>query len=105
MDFDTNFGHRRDVPGYAACLEAFDLRLPEIEARLRPGDLLVLTADHGCDPTWRGTDHTRERVPVLMTGAGVRPGPAGVRSTFADIAETVAVWLGLPAGPHGTSML
>lgn len=105
VDFDTNFGHRRDVPGYAACLEAFDRRLPELEARLRPGDLMLLTADHGCDPTWRGTDHTRERVPVLITGPGVAPGFAGLRPTFADIAETLAAWLALPKGRHGTSML
>lgn len=88
--------------GYAAALERFDARLPEITGRLRAGDLLVLTADHGCDPTYAGTDHTRERVPVLMTGAGVRPGPAGVRASFADIAETIAAWLGLPRGAHGT---
>lgn len=105
VDFDTNFGHRRDVPGYAACLEAFDRRLPEIEARLRPGDLLLLTADHGCDPTWRGTDHTRERVPVLITGPGVAPGFAGLRLSFSDIAETLAAWLGLPPGRHGAGML
>ncbi|WP_165644940.1 phosphopentomutase, partial [Oharaeibacter diazotrophicus] len=105
VDFDTEFGHRRDVAGYAACLEAFDRRLPELEARLGPRDLLVLTADHGCDPSWTGTDHTRERVPVLMTAAGLAPGSAGVRTTFADIGETVAAWLGLAPGRHGRSML
>ncbi|WP_181701430.1 phosphopentomutase [Chthonobacter albigriseus] len=104
VDFDSSYGHRRDVAGYAAALERFDGRLPEILGRMRDGDLLVLTADHGCDPTWRGTDHTRERVPVLMTGAGVAPGFAGVRSTFADIGETIADWLGLPPGAHGTPM-
>ncbi len=101
VDFDTEYGHRRDVPGYAACLEAFDRRLPEIEAALRPGDLLVITADHGNDPTWRGTDHTRECVPVLLTGPGIEPGVAGRRSSFADIGATVARHLGLPATPHG----
>ena len=65
VDFDTLFGHRRDVAGYAAALEAFDRRLPEALATLKPGDLLLFTADHGSDPTWRGTDHTRERVPDL----------------------------------------
>ncbi len=105
VDFDTNFGHRRDVAGYAAALEAFDRRLPELEAALAPGDLLILTADHGCDPTWRGTDHTREQVPVLMTGQGITPGFAGRRTTFADIGETVAAWLRLPKGDHGVSML
>ena len=75
VDFDTLFGHRRDIAGYAAALEAFDRRLPEALARLRPGDLLLLTADHGCDPSWRGTDHTRERVPVF----GIAPRAAGRR--------------------------
>jgi phosphopentomutase len=101
VDFDTEYGHRRDVPGYAACLEAFDRRLPEIEASLRPGDLLVITADHGNDPTWRGTDHTRECVPVLITGLGIVAADAGKRATFADIASTVAKHLGLPATPFG----
>ena len=73
VDFDTLYGHPRDVAGYARALEAFDARLPEIFARLRPGDLVVITADHGNDPTWRGTDHTRERVPVLATGPGLAP--------------------------------
>ncbi|MEO3997558.1 phosphopentomutase [Mesorhizobium sp. CAU 1732] len=103
VDFDTNFGHRRDVPGYAAALEAFDRRLPEALARLRDGDMLMLTADHGCDPTWRGTDHTRERVPVIGTGPGLSRGPIGVRETFADIGETVAAHLGIEPGLHGTS--
>ncbi|MBS3651103.1 phosphopentomutase [Pseudaminobacter sp. 19-2017] len=102
VDFDTNFGHRRDVPGYAEALEAFDRRLPEALARLRPGDLLILTADHGCDPTWRGTDHTRERVPIFGVALGRRGGSAGLRATYADIAETIAAHLGLPKGPHGT---
>ena len=74
VDFDTEFGHRRDVAGYAAALEAFDRRLPEAFARLRQGDLLILTADHGNDPTWRGTDHTRERIPVIGTGPGFKGG-------------------------------
>jgi phosphopentomutase len=103
VDFDTEFGHRRDVAGYAAALEAFDRRLPEALTKLRPGDLLVLTADHGNDPTWRGTDHTRERVPVIGTGPGLTGGDVGMRPTFADIGETVAEHLGLPHGPHGTS--
>jgi len=105
VDFDSSFGHRRDVAGYAAALEAFDRRLPEALARLRQGDLLVLTADHGCDPTWRGTEHTRERVPVLATGPGLAAGSAGIRETFADIGEAVAAHLGLPPGAHGRSFL
>ncbi|WP_274423806.1 phosphopentomutase [Chelativorans sp. YIM 93263] len=105
VDFDTLHGHRRDVAGYAAALEAFDRRLPEALERLRPGDLLVLTADHGCDPTWHGTDHTRERVPILSTGPGLPTGSVGLRSTFADIGETVAAHLGLERGRHGQSFL
>ena len=103
VDFDTNFGHRRDVPGYAAALEAFDRRLPEALARLRDGDMLILTADHGCDPTWKGTDHTRERVPVIGTGPGLNSGSVGVRASFADIGASVAAHLGIAPGKHGTS--
>lgn len=103
VDFDTNFGHRRDVAGYAAALEAFDARLPEAFARLRAGDMLILTADHGCDPTWKGTDHTRERVAVIGTGPGLTPGSVGVRPSFADIGETIAEHLGIAPGRHGTS--
>ncbi|MCX5581613.1 phosphopentomutase [Kaistia terrae] len=110
VDFDMLYGHRRDVPGYAAALEAFDARLPEIEAALRPGDLVVITADHGCDPTWRGTDHTREQVPILAFGrnADGTPMPGkniGARKSFADIGETVAAHLGLAPGRHGRSLL
>ncbi|MDI7862826.1 phosphopentomutase [Rhizobiaceae bacterium n13] len=105
VDFDMVYGHRRDVPGYAAALEDFDLRLPEVHRKLQPGDMVVLTADHGCDPTWRGTDHTRERVPVMAFGPGIRSRSIGVRNTFADIGETVARHLGLDAGPHGRSFL
>lgn len=103
VDFDTLYGHRRDVAGYAAALEAFDRRLPEAIVRLRPGDLLLLTADHGCDPTWPGTDHTRERVPIFGIMPGTAGGNVGLRRTFADIGETVAEHLGLAAGRHGTS--
>jgi phosphopentomutase len=102
VDFDTNFGHRRDVAGYAAALEAFDRRLPEALNKLRHGDLLLLTADHGCDPTWRGTDHTRERVPIFGIVPGGRGGSVGLRSTYADIGETIAAHLGLDKGAHGT---
>ncbi|MBX9459745.1 MAG: phosphopentomutase [Rhizobium sp.] len=105
VDFDQLYGHRRDVPGYAAALEAFDLRLPEIARRMRPHDLVVLTADHGCDPTWRGTDHTRERVPVMAFGPNVVPGSHGVLRSFADIGETVAKHLGIAPGLHGRSFL
>ncbi|MEM8748675.1 MAG: phosphopentomutase [Pseudomonadota bacterium] len=105
VDFDQLYGHRRDVPGYAACLEHFDRRLPEMMAKLRDGDMMVLTADHGNDPTWHGTDHTREQVPVLITGPGLPTGDLGQRDTFADIGETIAKHLGLAPGPHGKSMI
>ncbi len=101
VDFDSEFGHRRDVAGYAACLEAFDRRLPELEARLKPDDLVILTADHGNDPTWTGTDHTREHVPILGFGPSLVPRAIGKRACFADIGESIAQWLGLPKGPNG----
>ena len=105
VDFDTLYGHRRDVAGYAAALEAFDARLPELLAKLRTDDLLVLTADHGCDPTWHGTDHTREQVPVLALGAGLAPGYLGARETFADIGQSLAAHLGLASLADGKSFL
>ncbi|MEM8541718.1 MAG: phosphopentomutase, partial [Pseudomonadota bacterium] len=107
VDFDQLFGHRRDVPGYAAALEHFDRRLPELLNQLTDGDLMIITADHGCDPTWRGTDHTRERVPIIgiLKDRAASAGSIGVRSTFADIGETIAAHLGLSAGSHGTSFL
>ena len=105
VDFDSEYGHRRDAPGFAACLEAFDARLPEIERAMRPDDVCVLTADHGNDPTWRGNDHTREHVPILAFGGGVAPGPIGDRQSLADIAATVAQWLSLPPPARGASWL
>ena len=101
VDFDTEWGHRRDVPGYAACLEAFDRRLGAIEAAMRASDYCVITADHGNDPTFRGFDHTREHVPILAFGGGAPVGPIGARSSLADVAETIAAKLGLPHGPRG----
>ncbi len=105
IDFDSLYGHRRDVPGYAAALEHFDRRLPEMTGRMQDGDLLILTADHGCDPTWSGTDHTREHVPVIGTGPGIAGRHIGERKTFADIGESVARHLGIAAGKHGTSFV
>ncbi len=105
VDFDTEFGHRRDIPGYAACLEAFDRRVPEIVAALKPGDIAIVTADHGNDPSWRGTDHTREHVPILSFGPGVAPGPLGARTSFADIGATVAAHLDVPRPGAGRSWL
>ncbi|MCY0149191.1 phosphopentomutase [Hoeflea sp. G2-23] len=105
VDFDMLYGHRRDVPGYAAALEALDGLLPRFAKMLKPGDLVLMTADHGCDPTWRGTDHTRERVPILGFGPGIAPRDIGARSTYADIGATVAAHLGLPAIASGKSFL
>jgi phosphopentomutase len=105
LDFDTDFGHRRDVPGYAHCLETFDAMLPELFALMRPGDVGVITADHGNDPTWRGTDHTREHVPILVFGPGIEGGPVGQRETLADIGASLAVHLHLPPTAAGRSFL
>lgn len=100
VDFDTEYGHRRDIPGYAAALEAFDRDLPRLEALLQPGDLAIITADHGNDPSWPGSDHTREHVPILAFGPGVAAGPIGRRESFADIAAALSDWLKLGAiGP------
>lgn len=105
VDFDSTWGHRRDVPGYAGGLELFDRRLPELMALVQEGDILILTADHGCDPTWEGTEHTREHIPVLIYGPGVKPGSLGYRDTFADIGQTVATYFGLSDMEYGKSML
>ena len=105
IDFDQVYGHRRDVAGYAACLEAFDARLPELFAVLKPGDLVVLTADHGNDPTWSGTDHTRENVPVLAFGPHIEGRPAGHLQTFADVGQTLAAHLALPPLRFGMSLM
>ncbi|MGG7519161.1 phosphopentomutase [Allorhizobium undicola] len=105
VDFDMEYGHRRDVAGYAAALERFDMFLPDVYRRLAPGDLVILTADHGCDPTWRGTDHTRERVPVMAFGPSIGSRTIGIRETFADIGETIAAHLGIEPGRHGRSFL
>lgn len=109
VDFDSSFGHRRDVSGYADALEQFDRLMPSLLARLRPGDLLAISADHGCDPTWPGTDHTREYVPILLAGPGLpadrRGHSAGQRTSFADLAASLAAPLGLPIIGPGRSLL
>lgn len=105
VDFDQEFGHRRDVPGYANALEQFDRRLPELIAKMAPDDLLILTADHGNDPTWIGTDHTREQVPILCFSPALKAGSMGLRHSFADIGASIAQWLGLTQRGHGTSYL
>jgi phosphopentomutase len=104
VDFDTQYGHRNDVPGYAANLERFDARLARLLPMLNPEDLLVVTADHGNDPTTPSTDHSREHVPVLLFGGMIRPGAHfGTRATFADLGQTLADALGVPALEHGIS--
>ncbi len=105
VDFDSSYGHRRDVAGYARALEQFDARLPELLAAMGDDDIVILTADHGCDPSWPGSDHTREHIPVLCYGKQVAPGSLGERATFADIGQSVASWLGVPAMAYGTSFL
>ena len=102
VEFDTLYGHPRDVAGYARALEWFDTRAGAFLARLRPGDLAIFTADHGNDPTWHGTEHTRERVPILCAGAGT--GPVGLRG-FVDVAASVAAHLGVAAQGPGRSFL
>ena len=102
VEFDSLYGHPRDVAGYARALETFDARVGGFLARLRPGDLAIFTADHGNDPTWRGTEHTRERVPILCAGVGA--GPLGLRG-FVDIAASVAAHLGVDAQGPGRSFL
>ncbi len=103
VDFDTEFGHRRDAIGYGRALEAFDREVPRIMAKLRGGDLLVLTADHGNDPTWPGTDHTREQIPVMTYRPGNTPGCLGLRHSFADIGQSVAAHLGVGPLASGTA--
>ena len=105
VDFDSEHGHRRDVAGYAACLERFDRRLPALLGALRDGDLLVVTADHGNDPTFRGTDHTREGVPILAHAPGRRGGAIGRRASFADVGATIARHLGVEATAGGMPWL
>ncbi len=105
VDFDQNFGHRRDPLGYGDALEYFDTRLAELMAMLDDGDVLLLTADHGCDPTWIGTEHTREYVPVLFFGSNVTPGSLGERQSFADMGQTLASYFDLEPMAYGTSFL
>ncbi|UTW54832.1 phosphopentomutase [Kordiimonas sp. SCSIO 12610] len=105
VDFDQNFGHRRNVGGYAAALEYFDSRLPELMALLQDDDMVILTADHGCDPTWPGTDHTREHVPFVAFGRNIAARNIGVRDSFADIGQTVASHLNIAPLEEGVCAL
>lgn len=103
VDFDMVYGHRNDAPGFAAALERLDAWIPDLRACLRPGDLALLSADHGNDPTKIGTDHTRERVPLLAFGPELCPVDLGVRSSFADLGQTAAEALGIAPLPRGVS--
>src|SRR5210317_2483328 len=105
VDFDMLYGHRRDVAGYAAALEYFDGRLPELLELMRSEDLLVITADHGCDPSWEGSDHTREHIPVLAFGNELAAGSLGKRKTFADIGQSLATYFDLPPMDYGESFI
>lgn len=105
VNFDSDYGHRRNVAGYAAALEYFDSRIPELLALMNDDDLLIFTADHGCDPTWSGTDHTREHIPVLIYGSNVPKQFLGKRQTFADVGQTVASYFELSPMDYGTSIL
>ena len=104
-DFDTLYGHRRDVPGYAAALEEFDSQLPQLISGLRRGDLVIITADHGCDPTFPGSDHTREHIPAIMYGPGLNSQWIGRRETFADIGQSIAQFMGIMPLQEGVSFL
>lgn len=101
VDFDSKYGHRRDVEGYAEGLRYIDSRLPEVMSLLQSEDLVVLTADHGCDPTYTGSDHTRENIPVLFFGPEVKNSYFGQRNTFSDVGQTIAAHLGLPELKNG----
>ena len=104
VDFDMKYGHRRDVDGYAAALSAFDQQLGEFLKNIKRNDVLIITADHGCDPRGAGTDHTREYVPMLIYGEGVRPGVnLGTRESFADIAATISKIIRIPYKTRGKS--
>jgi len=105
VDFDMHFGHRRDVAGYSNALHELDARLPEFISRLKDGDLCVITADHGCDPTAPGSDHTREHIPVLFFGPNVKPQSLGISETFSDIGQTIAHHLGVKPLSNGTNLL
>ena len=105
VDFDMVWGHRRDIEGYATGLEYFDKRLPEIAPLLAPEDIVFITADHGCDPTYKGSDHTRENVPVMMFGQNVKGAFIGGRDTYADIAQTIAEYFGLEGFENAKSFL
>ncbi|WP_426177127.1 phosphopentomutase [Massilia sp. TWR1-2-2] len=105
VDFDQAFGHRRDIAGYSNALHELDERLPEFMVKLKEGDLVVITADHGCDPSWPGSDHTREHIPMIFFGPGVAPRALPISETFSDIGATLAKHLGVKPLSNGTPLL
>ncbi|MDN3609193.1 phosphopentomutase [Vibrio ostreicida] len=105
VDFDSAYGHRRDVAGYAAALEYFDGRINEVIDLMEADDVLILTADHGCDPTWPGSDHTREHIPVIVYGKKVPAGSLGLRESFADIGQSLAAYFDLSPMDFGQRFL
>lgn len=105
VDFDSEYGHRRNIAGYAAALEYLDSRLPELYPLLSDEDLVIVTADHGCDPSWHGSDHTREHVPILLYGKNITPKALEKSDTFADIGQTIASYFGLSKMDYGKNLL
>jgi phosphopentomutase len=105
VDFDMLYGHRNNVAGYAKSLKEFDERLPDIMGTMQENDLLMITADHGCDPSTSSTDHSREYVPLLVYGEKINPVDLGIRATFSDLGQTAAAYLGISPLNNGTSFL
>ncbi|CAL4323794.1 phosphopentomutase [Buchnera aphidicola] len=105
VDFDSYWGHRRDVSGYAKELELFDIKIPKFLSLMKKNDLLIITSDHGCDPTWKGTDHTREHVPILIYKKNLIPKYLGYRKTFSDISQTISNYLGLSKMKFGKKII
>ncbi|MBC9130257.1 phosphopentomutase [Frischella sp. Ac48] len=105
VNFDSDYGHRRNIQGYAEALELFDRRLPEMLALVKDDDLLIITADHGCDPSWKGSDHTREHIPVLMYSPNVAPKNLGLSPTFADIGQTIAHYFATSPMDYGNPLI
>ena len=99
------YGHRRDPQGYHDAVQVIDSFIPGLREVLNEGDVIAVTGDHGCDPTWHGSDHTREHIPVLVCGAGIEPGSLGRRESFADIGQSLASYFGLEPMEYGTSFL
>ncbi len=105
VEFDQSFGHRRDSAGYANALQELDARLPEFMTKLKAGDLVAITADHGCDPTWPGSDHTREYIPMIFFGPGIQARDLGISDSFSDIGQTVAHHLDVTPLAHGSKLV